>query len=65
MSNVDLSTYIHYHPLVVCNLQEANKLSNRDQRPWIITMGHKPMYCSNDDKPDEMCNNVDRNRVIN
>ena len=32
------------------DLEEANK--NRKQRPWIITMGHKPMYCSNKDKDD-------------
>ncbi|KAG2457817.1 ACP7 phosphatase, partial [Polypterus senegalus] len=33
-------------------LQEANKPENRRERPWIITMGHRPMYCSNDDKDD-------------
>ena len=30
---------------VKADLEEANK--NRDVRPWIITMGHRPMYCSN------------------
>ena len=28
-------------------LQEASKPENRAQRPWIITMAHRPMYCSN------------------
>lgn len=35
----------------VC-LQEATKPENRAQRPWIITMGHRPMYCSNADNDD-------------
>ncbi|ROL51305.1 Acid phosphatase type 7 [Anabarilius grahami] len=34
------------------DLEEANRPENRAQRPWIITMGHRPMYCSNDDKDD-------------
>ncbi|XP_025104271.1 acid phosphatase type 7-like [Pomacea canaliculata] len=38
------------------DLQEANQPANRAARPWIITMGHRPMYCSNDDD-DEMCRN--------
>lgn len=35
-----------------CILQEASKPENRKQRPWIITYGHRPMYCSNDDYDD-------------
>ncbi|MBN3304980.1 acid phosphatase type 7 isoform X2 [Amia ocellicauda] len=34
------------------DLEEANKPENRKVRPWIITMAHRPMYCSNDDKDD-------------
>lgn len=34
------------------DLQEATKPENRAQRPWIITMGHRPMYCSNSDGDD-------------
>ncbi|MBN3275407.1 ACP7 phosphatase, partial [Polyodon spathula] len=34
------------------DLAEANKPENRKVRPWIITMAHRPMYCSNDDKDD-------------
>ncbi|XP_013772762.1 acid phosphatase type 7-like [Limulus polyphemus] len=33
-------------------LKEANKPWNRAARPWIITMGHRPMYCSTDDGDD-------------
>lgn len=34
------------------DLIEANKPENRKERPWIITMGHRPMYCSNNDNDD-------------
>ncbi|TKS86515.1 Acid phosphatase type 7 [Collichthys lucidus] len=34
------------------DLEEANKPENRAVRPWIITMGHRPMYCSDDDQDD-------------
>ncbi|KAL8619772.1 hypothetical protein ACOMHN_025858 [Nucella lapillus] len=34
------------------DLKEANRPENRAQRPWIITMGHRPMYCSNRDGDD-------------
>lgn len=28
------------------DLKEANKPQNRKERPWIITLAHRPMYCS-------------------
>lgn len=34
------------------DLEEANRPENRAVRPWIITMGHRPMYCSDDDRDD-------------
>ncbi|XP_076463658.1 acid phosphatase type 7-like isoform X2 [Babylonia areolata] len=34
------------------DLIEANKPENRAKRPWIITMGHRPMYCSNKNGDD-------------
>lgn len=34
------------------DLKEANKPENRAKQPWIITMGHRPMYCSNNDHDD-------------
>jgi len=34
------------------DLKEATKPENRAKRPWIITMGHRPMYCSTDDRDD-------------
>ena len=43
------------------DLEMANTLQNRSVRPWIITMGHRPMYCSNNDKDD--CT-LEKGRVI-
>ncbi|XP_071789353.1 acid phosphatase type 7-like isoform X1 [Asterias amurensis] len=34
------------------DLQEANEPKNRAERPWIITMGHRPLYCSDTDDKD-------------
>ncbi|XP_053124435.1 acid phosphatase type 7 [Hemicordylus capensis] len=34
------------------DLQEATRPERRKERPWIITMGHRPMYCSNNDQDD-------------
>ncbi|KAI4902053.1 hypothetical protein NFI96_033108 [Prochilodus magdalenae] len=34
------------------DLEQANKPENRALRPWIITMAHRPMYCSDDDRDD-------------
>lgn len=34
------------------DLKEATKPENRARHPWIITMGHRPMYCSNNDRDD-------------
>lgn len=38
------------------DLMEANKPENRAKRPWIVTMCHRPMYCSNSNDK-EHCNN--------
>src|SRR5207248_10935211 len=34
------------------DLKEATKPENRALRPWIITYGHRPMYCSTEDDDD-------------
>lgn len=32
--------------------QEANKPENRARYPWIVVMGHRPMYCAINDTDD-------------
>ncbi|CAF0889652.1 unnamed protein product [Brachionus calyciflorus] len=39
------------------DLRVANLPENRAKRPWIITMGHRPMYCTNNNTDD--CTKVD------
>uniref|UniRef100_UPI00358E4F2C acid phosphatase type 7 n=1 Tax=Myxine glutinosa TaxID=7769 RepID=UPI00358E4F2C len=41
------------------DLEEANRPENRKLRPWIITMGHRPMYCSNADAGKDDCTKID------
>lgn len=34
------------------DLAKATSKENRSRRPWIVLMGHRPMYCSNSDDVD-------------
>lgn len=34
------------------DLQEATSWAHRSERPWIITMAHRPMYCTNFNSDD-------------
>lgn len=61
---ISLSTEVYYFlnygikPLVFQyewfekDLITANFPKNRQKHPWIVVMGHRPMYCSNDDTDD-------------
>ncbi|KAI1719822.1 calcineurin-like phosphoesterase domain-containing protein [Ditylenchus destructor] len=40
----------HQWAWLINDLEKANR--NRDKVPWIITMGHRPMYCSDLDGDD-------------
>lgn len=50
--------YMGIEPLVrqydwlVEDLKHASSLSERQQRPWIVVFGHRPMYCSSRDGDD-------------
>lgn len=43
---------VQQYEWLIRDLQEATLPENRNKRPWIITMAHKPMYCSNNDSDD-------------
>ena len=48
MADDSFQLLLHVQKVYRCLcLQEASKPENRAQRPWIITMAHRPMYCSN------------------
>lgn len=31
---------------LVADLEAADRPENRSKRPWVVLMGHRPMYCS-------------------
>jgi acid phosphatase type 7 len=43
---------VNQYKWIVDDLRNANKPENRALRPWIITMAHRPMYCTNADTDD-------------
>ncbi|XP_074659811.1 acid phosphatase type 7-like [Tubulanus polymorphus] len=49
----DLKQIYSQHKWVENDLIEATKPQNRAVRPWIIMLGHRPMYCGNRD--NDMC----------
>lgn len=50
--NYGIKSLIFQYMWLEKDLKEANKPENRRKHPWIITMGHRPMYCSDADKDD-------------
>lgn len=50
--NYGLKTLINQYEWLRRDLEEANRPENRAERPWIVTYGHRPMYCSNDNDND-------------
>lgn len=53
--NYGMKPLANQYEWLVNDLREANKPENRKLRPFIVTFGHRPMYCSNDD--DRSCRN--------
>uniref|UniRef100_A0A0K8SGT6 Purple acid phosphatase n=1 Tax=Lygus hesperus TaxID=30085 RepID=A0A0K8SGT6_LYGHE len=61
---INLNTEAYYFPeygIKLCikqylwleeDLKKASSPENRAKRPWIITYGHRPMYCSDNDGDD-------------
>lgn len=61
---ISISTEVYYFPYygiksivfqyewLENDLIKANLPENREKHPWIIVMGHRPMYCSSTDKDD-------------
>ncbi|KAK9710622.1 Calcineurin-like phosphoesterase [Popillia japonica] len=50
--NFGLKPLVFQYEWLENDLAEANLPENREKHPWIIVMGHRPMYCSNTDKDD-------------
>lgn len=50
--NYGIKTLVKQYEWLEQDLTEANKPENRKERPWIVTFGHRPMYCSNDGDND-------------
>ncbi|UYV74646.1 ACP7 [Cordylochernes scorpioides] len=40
------------YEFIVKDLEEANKPENRRERPWILALTHRAMYCSTNDTDD-------------
>lgn len=50
--NYGLKMLINQFEWLKRDLEEANRPGEREQRPWIVVYGHRPMYCSNSDGDD-------------
>lgn len=50
--NYGIKSLVNQYRWLEEDLIEANKPENRKERPWIITYGHRPMYCSNENGDD-------------
>lgn len=50
--NYGLKPLVFQYEWLENDLAEANLPENRLKRPWIVVMGHRPMYCSNANTDD-------------
>lgn len=50
--NYGLKPLVFQYEWLENDLIEANLPENREKQPWIIVMGHRPMYCSNSNEDD-------------
>ncbi|CAK9815267.1 Acid phosphatase type 7 [Anthophora plagiata] len=50
--NYGLKQLVKQYQWLEKDLIEANMPKNRARQPWIVTFGHRPMYCSNKNADD-------------
>lgn len=50
--NYGLKPLVFQYQWLEDELAKANLPENREKHPWLIVMGHRPMYCSNTDNDD-------------
>lgn len=50
--NYGIKSLVFQYQWLENDLIVANLPVNRQKRPWIVVMGHRPMYCSNTDADD-------------
>ncbi|KAL3281560.1 hypothetical protein HHI36_004768 [Cryptolaemus montrouzieri] len=50
--NYGIKPLIFQYQWLEDDLARANLPENREKQPWIIVIGHRPMYCSNNDSDD-------------
>ncbi|KAK9869436.1 hypothetical protein WA026_003191 [Henosepilachna vigintioctopunctata] len=50
--NYGLKPLVFQYQWLEDDLAKANLPENREKHPWIIVIGHRPMYCSNTDEDD-------------
>lgn len=50
--NYGLKPLVFQYEWLEQDLIKANLPENREKHPWIIVMGHRPMYCSDTDSDD-------------
>ncbi|KAK4878360.1 hypothetical protein RN001_010866 [Aquatica leii] len=60
--NYGFKSLVNQYEWLENDLKEATDPKNRTERPWIVVMGHRPMYCSNSD-PADCAHNETRTRV--
>lgn len=50
--NYGIKSVVKQYEWLKNDLEIANKPEQRAKRPWIVTFGHRPMYCSDTDGDD-------------